>query len=651
MTSNQAKKSTSGRIPEIDGLRAIALILVLLYHIKFTFLPVPGGFLGVDIFFVISGFVITRKIWFDLGNSTFRILDFYQSRVVRLFPSFFLTLVITAIFASVILLPDELSSFTSSYFSSFGLFSNHFFWRNTGYFDPSVDFVPLIHIWSLSVEEQYYLLFPFIIILLFKSRKSPKVALGLIFAITLFLYLALANRFPVATFYLLPFRIWEFVLGSIIAIVVQKRSNPAIVRNQYREPISILLLIVILALNIFYDRVSLDAQYTQLIVVSASAILLLVFSQTSYVNKFLNLKILQSIGLASYAIYLVHQPVLVLWRYGISGELSNLEKAICLIVTLILAYGMSIFVENPLRRMYANDAKNPKVLRGFMLSVLVSILVGALLTSGVGNFKKYSVEQNRILAFKASTNNLNYDYGRCFLGADNTVSDFDPNCLTKAGDGQGTLLIGDSHAAMISLGLKARTKYFSTISYTGCFASVPSQILPSHCNPIFEHDLEVIQELKPENILIAGNWLNGSLRTKFGEKELLASFAKTVKIIHQESPQSRIYIVGNSPQWSPDLPSLLVRKNIALKNGELVFSPDYASMKALDEKIKRLVAGEDAYFINLLENLCTTEGLCRAVGNYEGKLEPFVYDDSHTTNFGSALLATIIEKQLVGFAK
>jgi hypothetical protein len=95
----------------------------------------------------------------------------------------------------------------------------------------------------------------------------------------------------------------------------------------------------------------------------------------------------------------------------------------------------------------------------------------------------------------------------------------------------------------------------------------------------------------------------------------------------------------------------LVRKNIALKNGELVFSPDYASMKALDEKIKRLLAGEDAYFINLLENLCTTEGLCRAVGNYEGKLEPFVYDDSHTTNFGSALLATIIEKQLVGFAK
>ena len=646
MTSNQAKKSTSSRIPEIDGLRAIALALVLLYHFKFTFLPAPGGFLGVDIFFVISGFVITRKIWSDLGNSIFRILDFYKSRVVRLFPSFFITLVITAIFASVILLPDELSSFTSSYISSFGLFSNHFFWRNTGYFNPSVDFIPLIHIWSLSVEEQYYLIFPFIMILLFKSRKSPKVALGLLFLTTLFLYLALANRFPAATFYLLPFRIWEFVLGSIIAIIVQKRRNPAIVRNQYREPISLLSFIIILGLNIFYDRVSLYAQYTQLIVVSASGILLLNFSQTNYVNKFLNSRLLQSIGLASYSIYLVHQPVLVLWRQATSGELNNFEKIICLIFTLILAIGISIGVENPLRRMYANDAKNPKIPKGFLLSILVSILVGALLTSGAGNFKNYSVEQKRILAFKSTTNNLDYDYGRCFLGSNKTVSDFDPNCLVKAGDGKGTLLIGDSHAAMMSLGLKSRIEYFSTISFTGCFALMQSQILPSHCNPIFQHDLEVIQELKPENILIAGNWLNGSFRTKFGEKELLASLTKSVTMIHQKSPTSKIFIVGNSPQWSPDLPSLLVRKNIALKNGEMVFSPDYASMKALDGKIKDSISGKHAYFINLLENLCTTEGLCRAVGIYQGELEPFVFDDSHTTNFGSELLTTIIEKQL-----
>ena len=646
MTSNQVKKSTSGRIPEIDGLRAIALILVLLYHFKLSFLSVPGGFLGVDVFFVISGFVITRKIWFDLGNSTFRILDFYKSRVVRLFPSFFLTLVITAIFASVILLPDELSSFTSSYISSFGLFSNHFFWRNTGYFNPSVDFIPLIHIWSLSVEEQYYLIFPFIIILLFKSRKSPKVVLGLPFVATLFLYLALANRFPVATFYLLPFRIWEFVLGSVIAVIVQKRSNPTVVRNQYREFLSILSFIVILALNIFYDRVSLDAQYTQLIVVSASGVLLLHFPQTNFVNGFLNLRLLQSMGLASYSIYLVHQPVLALWRCATSGELNNFEKTICLIVTLILAYGMSILVENPLRKMYATNPRSSKLLKGFLLSVLVSILVGALLVSGSGNFKKYSVEQNRILAFKSLSNGPNYDYGRCFLGTNNMVSDFDPNCLVRAGIGRGTLLIGDSHAAMISLGLKTKVKYFSTASFTGCFALTQSQILPARCNPIFQHDLDIIKELKPENILIAGNWLNGSLRTNFGEKELLTSLAKTLKIMHQESPQSRIFIVGNSPQWSPDLPSLLVRKNISLKNGLTVFSPDYPSMEALDEKIKASIRGEHAYFINILENLCMTNGLCVAVGDYAGKLEPFVYDDSHTTNFGSALLATIIDKQL-----
>ena len=120
-----------------------------------------------------------------------------------------------------------------------------------------------------------------------------------------------------------------------------------------------------------------------------------------------------------------------------------------------------------------------------------------------------------------------------------------------------------------------------------------------------------------------------------------------MRIIHQESPESNIFVIGNSPQWSPDLPSIMVRKNIALKNGEKVFSPDYALMKSLDVKIENSIIGEKVYFINLLENLCTTGGLCRAVGKYEGKLEPFVFDDSHTTNFGSDLISAIIEKQLV----
>jgi hypothetical protein len=178
---------------------------------------------------------------------------------------------------------------------------------------------------------------------------------------------------------------------------------------------------------------------------------------------------------------------------------------------------------------------------------------------------------------------------------------------------------------------------------------VASEILPSHCNPVFQHYLETIKYQKPDNIVIAGNWLNGSLRTKFGERALLSSITDTIRLIHKTSPESAIFIVGNSPQWSPNLPSVLVRKNIPLKDGEMIFNPDLAQMKVLDRKIKDSIQYGRVIFIDLLEHLCTEKGLCRGVGEYNGNIEPFVFDDSHTTNFGSSLLAEIIYEQLGKF--
>jgi len=647
VNSKKIGKLNSNRIPEIDGLRAIALIMVLFYHFKFSFLESPGGYLGVDIFFVISGFVITRKIWHDLDNSTFRVIEFYKSRTIRLFPSFFLTLVGTSIIASIILLPDELSTFSTSYLSSLGLFSNIFFWRTTGYFNPSADFIPLIHIWSLSVEEQYYLIFPFFALFLFKSRKSPTKVISTLFISSLVLHLALANHFPVATFYLLPFRIWEFLFGSLIAAILLTGKIGTSGKIRYAEFLSFFAIATVVFLHLFSDQIPLFQEYIQLLAVLASGILLLLISKQNRVTQALNNRFLQSLGLASYSTYLVHQPVLVLWRHAVTVELNNLEKMTCLILTFVLGYGLSFWVEKPLRRLHASDSKNSLISRGFLIATLISIIVGAVLVSGLGTIKNYSVEQESILAFKSLSNKTNYDYGRCFLGIDSSTLDLSPDCVKDYRSNKGTIVIGDSHAAMISNGLKNKIDNFSTVSFAGCFALTKSKILPARCNVVFQHDLEIIDRLKPRNIVIAGNWLNGSLRTKFGERELLESLSKTVMLIHEKSPESRIFVVGNSPQWSPDLPSVLVRKNIALKEGERIFTPDYLLMQALDTKMERSIRQEQTYFINLLKELCSINGQCTAVGSYAGNLEPFVFDDSHTSNFGSALLADIIEKRLV----
>lgn len=644
--SNITKNATSNRIPEIDGLRALAVTMVILYHFRFNSLPVPGGFLGVDIFFVISGFVITRKIFFDLRGSRFKILEFYRSRLVRLYPAFFITLVTTSVFAATILLPDELSDYVQSYLSSIGLVSNFFFWRTTGYFNPSVDFLPLIHIWSLSVEEQYYLIFPFVILFLFKSRKSPRIFFGFLFITSLTLSLALIHQYPVATFYLLPFRIWEFVLGSLIAIILQEREALIKAGDIKIEILSILCLIAVVLPQINPSNFFTDEPYSQFIVVLAFGILLLLIPRTNYLNHVLNFRALQSLGLTSYSVYLVHQPILALWRHTTSGELSELEKVFSLILTLAFGYGLTFWIEKPLRKIYIEKQGNRFLLNGFMASALIFLAVGGILVSSIGTFKKYSNEQESILAFKSVSNQPNYDYGKCFLGGRNVAQDFSSECVGKAGEQRSTLLIGDSHAAMIANGLKSRVEKLSRLSFTGCFALAPTKILPAHCNSVFRYELEVIERLKPDKIVLAGNWLNGTFRTKYGEDALISSISHTVQVIHKISPKSIIFIVGNSPQWSPDLPSVLVRQNIPLKDGEMIFTPDFAPMMALDQSIKASIKDGRVIFVDILGNLCTTDGFCQAVGQHNGKIEPYAFDDSHTTNFGSTALAEIIYEKL-----
>jgi len=185
----------------------------------------------------------------------------------------------------MVLLPDELSNYAKSYISSFGIFSNFYFWHTTGYFNPSVDFLPLIHIWSLSVEEQYYFFFPLLVIVLFSFGKFQTRILFFLFALSLSLYLSLANQFPVATFYLLPFRIWEFVFGSLIAILLEKESLISNIKKSYLELFSILTISTIILISIFYDRSSIGSQYIQTIVVLASGVFLILIQNTVIINQ------------------------------------------------------------------------------------------------------------------------------------------------------------------------------------------------------------------------------------------------------------------------------------------------------------------------------------------------------------------------------
>jgi len=287
-TSNT--RAASSRIPEIDGLRAIALLLVLFYHCKFSFLPVSGGFLGVDLFFVISGFVIARGVWQKMEDKTFKVSDFFSARIVRLYPGLFLTLVITSILAWIIMLPRELESYRQSLFSTAGLFSNFYFWQQSNYFSPSVDYLPLIHTWSLGVEEQFYLIFPFAFLLLFLAKRNANRILWVLLAGSLSIFIILANNYPVITFYLLPFRIWEILIGVLLSRYIYKENSNDILHSSKLEFLGSLALVLILALTFGYQHIAINTVYLQVIVVAFFAILLISIPRTKYLKILFLLK-------------------------------------------------------------------------------------------------------------------------------------------------------------------------------------------------------------------------------------------------------------------------------------------------------------------------------------------------------------------------
>lgn len=203
-------------LPDVDGLRALAVALVVLYHGGVPFLS--GGFVGVDVFFVISGFVITRLIESELRAGVFSFSGFYARRIRRLLPAFVLVLSCTAIAAFLVLLPEDLVDFARSALASIAILANVYFWIGTDYFSASSELKPLLHTWSLSIEEQFYIAFPAFLLVVSKLRERARVAVvATVLLLSFLVSVQTTESSPGSAFYLLPSRVWEFLFGALLA--------------------------------------------------------------------------------------------------------------------------------------------------------------------------------------------------------------------------------------------------------------------------------------------------------------------------------------------------------------------------------------------------------------------------------------------------
>jgi len=350
---------------EIDGLRAIAVLPVILFHAGFSWFS--GGYVGVDVFFVISGYLITSILLNDLDKGTFSIVKFYERRARRILPALFFVMLCCMPFAWMWLAPQELKNFSQALVAISFFSSNILFWRKSGYFGPAAEENPLIHTWSLAVEEQFYIIFPIMLLLLWRFGKRP------IFYIIVFLSftsLALAEygwrNHPSANFYLLPTRAWELGIGAICAFLL------------YHQPVrksstASLIGLGLIGCSIFlFDETTPFPSLYAVIPVIGTALVILYADKKSLAIRVISNKFFVGIGLISFSAYLWHQPLLAFARIRSEIEPSPLLMLGLSFVSLILAVFTWKYIEQPFRTKPNTFAKTRKQI--FSYSALGTVL-------------------------------------------------------------------------------------------------------------------------------------------------------------------------------------------------------------------------------------------------------------------------------------
>lgn len=327
---------------EVDGLRALAVVPVILFHAGIEHFS--GGFVGVDIFFVISGYLITTILIDDLNNNRFSIVDFYERRARRILPALYFVMLSCIPFAWMWMIPSQLVEFSNSLVAVSLFVSNFLFWKESGYFESAAEEKPLLHTWSLAVEEQCYILFPIFLLLAWRygrERVFWMIVLPAVLSLVLGEYGA--RKFQAANFYLTPTRAWELFSGSIAAFIVQRRG---VRKNNVLSVIG--LAAIIFSIFAYDESTPFPSVYT-LVPVVGVVFLILFADKSTLPAKILSNSLFVGIGLISYSAYLWHQPLFAFARIrSVETPSSNLMLLLS-VMSIVLAFFSWKYIEQPFR--------------------------------------------------------------------------------------------------------------------------------------------------------------------------------------------------------------------------------------------------------------------------------------------------------------
>jgi peptidoglycan/LPS O-acetylase OafA/YrhL len=575
-----------------------------------------GGFVGVDVFFVISGFVIALTLKRDLDDGRFSLAAFYERRARRILPA--LTTVLIATYAAALFTapPVFFAPFTESLSYAALFVSNLYFWRNSGYFFNDSPFRPLLHTWSLAIEEQYYVVAPILLFLVFRfMQRRWAWALSPLIVASLALSMYWTATRPLANFFSLPTRVWELLLGMLLAL----SPPPAVTRRATREALAVVGLALIAVPVFLYSQRTPFPGLTAVPPCLGTAILIHLGAGTAptVVSSVLAWRPLVAIGLISYSLYLIHWPLLVFASFFLLRKLGTIEILLVVAATFATAALMYVLVEQPLRRLPAP--------RGIVLGVAIAAIVGTALLGDRGsgvNLRHHEPISRLINSPDTVSGTVRaWREGPCLLVGDPDVRVWRRDaCVRTNGDGGTILLWGDSFAAHYAPGLESAPIRGEVIQYTaqGCPPVLDHD--SEGCRKFNRHALRLVENAGIRRVVLASNWAEYS----FAEIE---SIGRTLDELRRRGVE--VTLIGQSPNFFMDPALIAARRGAA--DAPDAFAPLNVDAARLNRMLQAHTSAAAARFVDPMPYLCPSDPCpIRIFG------QNLYFDYGHFTLAGSA---------------
>ena len=583
--------------PDIDGLRAVAVLSVIIFHLNPHWLP--GGFVGVDIFFVISGYLITSIIYQEVNEGRFSFQTFYTRRIKRIFPAFFVVVLFSLLVGFVVMLPLAFFDLGKTAFAALFFLSNVLFAHKGGYFD-NPDTFPLLHTWSLSVEEQYYLIWPVILLVFFKMGFNYRkiLVISSVLLILSFIFsqlLCTSDTFGSWGYYILPSRAGELLVGCILAFIhTENKDCKYTTLSSYLGIILIIFSLFLLNNKSVFPGI--NALYPSL-----GAACIIYGNRSSFINKLLSLKPVVYIGLLSYSLYLWHWPVLAFLRYGYPGELPLSLILIAVILITVLSLLSYYLVEKPVRSVKLTFPRAVKL--ASIPTIIIAVFCLSIFTfNGIPKRMGHGFENK---------------YKNLFLVVGETTcsNKLQQGCTLVDNKGNSTLapilVYGDSHAAQLeqffkTISQKDPSLVFHFLTQDNCtFAKDIDEVTLKCKEGCIKNRALFAQELKNYNtVIIASRWESMFYpEDSYGTNQnynYIEKFKSSLREITQKG--KKVIILSQVPKYDIDVnKNEFVTKRLGF-NVKYNTDPNY--LKANEQLQKEIKDYENVYFLDLASLLC-----------------------------------------------